>query len=184
MDNALIILFLKLFYYCKFLNMRGIFVDSIFTFNFSHSILVQFYNRCITLSIINMFDRHCLYYIRPNRDCSPTARHSLISGVSHCLIRMLNTSIYVVCLLVSSAWGTTITIEMNTLEVSNTLPRHIRRTWLWMCGTFQLWAPSLVSDRYNCICQTLVKVHYRPLVYLEMDTYISRKYDINLSLII
>lgn len=127
----------------------------------------QFYSWCIIsiLSIIDMSDRNALPLLRKTESrLLPyiyTARFCLISGISRCLIRMLNTSIYVVCLLVSSAWGTTITIEMNTLEVSNTLPRHIHRTWLWVCGTFQSWTPSLVSDDwYNCICQTLGKVHY------------------------
>lgn len=42
--------------------------------------------------------------------------------------------------------------------------------------TFQSWTPSLVSDdRYNCICQTLIKVHYAltGLLCILKWTYIS-----------
>lgn len=51
------------------------------------------------LSTTDMFDLNCLHYVRPNRDCFPTAKLCLITDVSRCLIRMLNTSIYVCCLL-------------------------------------------------------------------------------------
>jgi len=129
-------------------------------------VFLQLISLYYLISSTDMFDLNCLYYVRPNRDCFPTARLCLITDVSRCLIRMLNTSIYVVCSLVSPAWGTTITIEMNTLEVSNTLLRRIRRTWLWARSTFQSRTPCIwrsaqlhlsdvrKSTLHNCYCTT------------------------------
>jgi len=79
----------------------------------------------------DLFDPKYLYYIRLNHDCFPIARLCLITDVSRPLLNthVKHMSIYVVCSLVSSAWGTIIMIEMNKLEVSNTLPHHIRWTW-------------------------------------------------------
>jgi len=74
-----------------------------------------------------------------------------------CLIRMLNASIYIVCLLVFSARSTS--TEMNTLEVSNTLlSDRIRRIWLWAMRYTSV-TDLIFDDRCDCSCQTTVKMH-------------------------
>lgn len=106
-------------------------------------------------------DAHNLYYIRPNRDCFPAARLCLITDVSRCLIRMLSMSIYVVCLLVSPAWGTTITdrdehaggVKHTTSSYSPNMIVRVRYV--------SVTESSLVfDDRCDCTCQALVKVHH------------------------
>lgn len=51
------------------------------------------------LSIADTFDPNCLYYIRPNHDCFPTARLCLITDVSRPLLNTHVKHVYMCCLL-------------------------------------------------------------------------------------